>query len=74
MILQSKIRNLRHLNNLQHVLTANRQYIFQKNVGVVPMQQIKPNGLNKSIQQTIEIMGKTMAHAGPSTILKNSLN
>ena len=34
------------------------QTILQKNFRVVPMQQIDPNGSNRCIQQTIEMMGK----------------
>ena len=59
MILPSKTRNLRHPDHLHTVLIANEQTILQKNVGVVPMQQTHPNGSNRSIQQTIEMMGKT---------------
>ena len=40
MTLRSKTRNLRHLNHMQHVLIANEQIIFQKNVGVFPMPLI----------------------------------
>ena len=58
MIHQSKTRNPRHLNHLHHGFIANGQTILQKNVGVVPMQQIDPNGSNRSIQQTTEKMGK----------------
>ena len=58
MILKSKTRNLRHLNHLHHVPIANEQTILQKNVEVVPMPQVDPNGSNRSIQQTIEVMGK----------------
>ena len=57
--LQSKRRNLRHLNHLHHFLTANGQTILRENVGVVPMPLIHLNGSSKSIQQTIEMMGKT---------------
>ena len=35
-----------------------RQIILQKNVRVVPMSLTDPNGSNRIIQQTIEIMGK----------------
>ena len=51
-------RNHRLLIHLHHVLIANEQTILQKNVGVVPSQQKDPNGLNKSIQQIIEMMGR----------------
>ena len=59
MILQSKTRNLQQLNHLHHALISMEQTILQKNVGVVPMKQIDINGANKSIQQTIELIGKT---------------
>ena len=58
MILQPKTRNLRHLNHLHHVLIVNEQTIVRKNVGVVPMRQIDPNGSNRSIQLVMEMMGK----------------
>ena len=58
MILQSKTQNPRNLNHLHHDLIAKEQTILQKNVGVVPMQQIDPNGSNMSIQQIIEMIGK----------------
>ena len=58
MIPRSKTRKLRHLNHFYHVLIADEQTILQKNVGVVPIQQIDPNGSNRSIQQTVEKMGK----------------
>ena len=58
MILQCKTPNFRHLHHLHHVLTSNGQTILQKNVGVVPMQQIDLNSSNRSIQQTIGMMGK----------------
>ena len=65
MILQSKTQNLRRLNNLHHVLTANGQTILQKNFGVVPKQQIDLNVSNRSIQNIIEMMGKTK-ETGPT--------
>ena len=58
MILQSKTLNLQHLNLLHHVPIAGRQTILQKKVGVVPTPLIDPNASNRSIQQTIETMGK----------------
>ena len=48
MIFQSKTQNLRHLNHLHHVLIANEKTILQKNVGIVSMQQIDPNGVSSS--------------------------
>ena len=39
-------------------LIANGQTILQKNVAVVSIPLIDPNGSNRSIQQTIEMMGK----------------
>ena len=56
MILLSKTRNLRDPDHLQNVLLANEQTILLKNVGMVPMQQTDPNGSNKNIQQTVEMM------------------
>ena len=58
MILPSKTLNLQHLNLSHHVLIASGQTILQKNVGVVPMPLTDPNDTNRSIQQTIEMMGK----------------
>ena len=59
MILPSKTRYHRHPDHLHPVAIANEQTIFQKTVGVVPMQQIEPNASNKSIHPTIEKMGET---------------
>ena len=61
MIIRPKTRNLQRPNNLHPVLIANEPIILQKNVGVVPMQQIDPNGSNRSIQQIIKMMGKNKA-------------
>ena len=62
MIFPSKTRNHRHPDHLHPVLIANEQTIFQKNVSVVPMQQIDPKASkasNRSIHPTIEMMGET---------------
>ena len=55
---RSQTWTLRHLNHSHPVLIANGQIILQKIVGAFPMPLIHPNGSNKVIQQTIELMGK----------------
>ena len=58
MILRSKTLNLQRLNKLHHLLIASGQTILQKKIGVVPMPLIDPNASNRTVQQTIEMMGK----------------
>ena len=56
--LQHKTQGLRHPDHLYPVLIANKQTILPKNAGAAPMPLIDPNGSNKIIQQTIEMLGK----------------
>ena len=56
MILRSKTRNPRQLNQLHHVFIANGQLMLQKNVGLIPMPLIDPNGSNRTIQKTTGMM------------------
>ena len=53
MILRFKTQNLRHLNHFQPVLIANEPIICQKNVGVVPVALVDPNGSSRIIQHTV---------------------
>ena len=52
--------NAQHMiDNLHHVLIVKEQITLQNSVGVVPMPLIDPNGSNRHIQKTTEMMGKT---------------
>ena len=44
---------------MHYVPIVNEQITLQNSVRVVPMPLIDPNGSNRRIQKTIDMMGKT---------------